>query len=64
MFREKASKSSEATERRTPSSRADAASIVEGEGVGGSDSIHICDDVRIIVRIYYNYLLFVIVLKV
>ena len=53
MFREKASKSSEATERRTPSSRADAASIVEGEGVGGSDSIHICDEVvRIIVRIY------------
>lgn len=53
MFREKASKSSEATERRTPSSRADAARIVEGEGVGGSDSIHICDGVvRIIVRIY------------
>ena len=41
MFREKASKSSEATERRTPSSKADAARIVDGEGVGGSDSIHI-----------------------
>ena len=34
MFREKASISSAATERSTPSSRAVAARIVEGEGVG------------------------------